>query len=256
MPELSVILATYNEAENLGQLVEALEGLGKDLQIVVVDDDSPDGTGLIAEQLATRFGNIIVINRPAKSGLGSALQNGLAAGLDAGSRYVMTMDADLSHDSADVPKLLSAIKTGSADMVQGSRYAPGGGVTGWNAKRRVLSRAANLLYHWGAGTPLECTTNFRIFSRRAASAVLSRAKGNGYEFMPESTLLVLASALKIQEVPITFTNRVLGESKLDRKQVINGMMFCVSSIIMFRLRLGRFSRLHAIDGMDDPDSSA
>jgi len=239
-----VILATYNEAENLTQLIEALEGIVEDLQLVVVDDDSPDGTGLIAQQLSSKFGNITIINRSSKQGLGSALQTGLAVSLDAGAQYVMTMDADLSHDPADVLRLLSTIKTGSADMVQGSRYAPGGAIRGWNIKRRLLSRAANLVYHWGAGTPQECTTNFRVFSRRAASAVLSRAKGNGYEFMPESTLLVLASGLKIREVPITFTNRQLGLSKLDNRQVLKGIAFCISSILLYHLRLGRFSRRH------------
>ena len=244
LTELAVILATYNEAENLTQLVEALEDLGEDLQLVVVDDDSPDGIGLIAQQLSSSFGNITIINRSSKQGLGSALQTGLAVSLDAGAQYVMTMDADLSHDPADVLRLLSTIKTGSADMVQGSRYAPGGAIRGWNIKRRLLSRAANLVYHLGAGTPQECTTNFRVFSRRAASAVLSRAKGNGYEFMPESTLLVLASGLKIREVPITFTNRQLGLSKLDNRQVMKGIAFCISSILLYRLRLGRFSRRH------------
>ena len=242
MPELAVILATYNEAENLTQLVEALEGLGEDLQLVVVDDDSPDGTGLIAQELSSRFGNITVIDRQSKLGLGSALQAGLAEALEAGALYILTMDADLSHDPADVPRLLSTIKSGGSDMVQGSRYAPGGGVRGWNRKRRLLSRAANLVYQWGAGTPHESTTNFRVFSRRAASAVLSRANGNGYEFMPESTLLVLASGLKIQEVPIMFTNRRLGLSKLDKRQVLKGIAFSFSSILRYRLRLGRFSR--------------
>ena len=250
MPELALIIATYNEADNLGHLVEALEGLEEDLQLVVVDDDSPDGTGLVAQQLSKRFGNIILVNRPSKLGLGSAIQTGLAVALDTGARYVMTMDADLSHDPADVPRLLSAIKTSCADMVQGSRYAPGGGVQGWNSKRWMLSRAANLLYHWGAGTPHECTTNFRVYSRRAASVVLSRAKGNGYEFMPESTLLVLASSLMVQEIPITFTNRRLGKSKLDKKQVIKSIIFCVSSVFMYRLRVGRFSRRDAMDGPD------
>ena len=145
MSELAVILATYNEAENLTQLVEALESLREDLQLVVVDDNSPDGTGLVAQQLASRFGNITIVKRPAKQGLGSALQTGLAKALDAGALYVMTMDADLSHDPGEVPRLLSIIKTGSADMVQGSRYAPGGGTRGWNRKRRLLSRAANLV---------------------------------------------------------------------------------------------------------------
>ena len=244
MAELAVILATYNEAENLTQLVEALEDLREDLQLVVVDDASPDGTGMVAQQLSSRFGNIDIVNRPAKQGLGSALQCGLAVALNAGAQYVLTMDADLSHDPSDVPRLLAAVKTGRADMVQGSRYAPGGAIRGWNIKRRLLSRAANLVYHWGAGTPQECTTNFRVFSRRAASAVLSRAKGNGYEFMPESTLLVLAAGLKIREVPITFTNRQLGLSKLDNRQVLKGIVFCISSILLYRLRLGRFSRRH------------
>ena len=103
MPELAVILATYNEADNLERLVEALESLATDLQLVVVDDNSPDGTGLIAQQLSTRFGNITLVNRPAKLGLGSALQSGLAVALNAGAQYVITMDADLSHDPADVP---------------------------------------------------------------------------------------------------------------------------------------------------------
>ena len=244
MAELAVILATYNEAENLTQLIEALEDLREDLQLIVVDDASPDGTGLIAQQLSSRFGNIAIVNRPAKLGLGSALQCGLAIALNAGAQYVLTMDADLSHDPSDVPRLLAAVKTGRADMVQGSRYAQGGCVQGWNGKRRLLSRAANLVYQWGAGTPHECTTNFRAYSRRAASAILSRAKGNGYEFMPESTLLVLASGLDIQEIPITFTNRQLGLSKLDNRQVLKGIVFCISSILLYRLRLGRFSRRH------------
>ena len=151
LTELAVVLATYNEAENLVPLVEALEGLGQDLLLIVVDDDSQDGTGQVAQRLSLRFGNITVVNRPHRLGLGSALQSGLAVALDAGAQYVMTMDADQSHDPADVPRLLWAIKTGGADMVQGSRYAPGGGVLDWDGKRRLLSRAANLIYRWAAG---------------------------------------------------------------------------------------------------------
>ena len=247
MPELAVVIATYNEAENLGPLVEALENLGQDLHLVVVDDDSPDGTGLIAQRLSSKFGNITVVNRPGKLGLGTALQAGLAVALDTGAQYLMTMDADYSHDPADVPRLLCAAKTSGAAMVQGSRYAPGGGVRGWDRKRRLLSRAANLVYHWGAGTPHECTTNFRVFSRRAASAVLSRATGSGFEFMPESTLLVLAAGLQIQEVPITFSDRRLGESKLDKRQVLKGITFCFSNVLLYRLRLGRFSRRRGLE---------
>ena len=247
MPELALVLATYNEAENLPPLVEALEDLGDDLHLVVVDDDSPDGTGGVAHHLSEQFGNITVLSRPGRLGLGSALQAGLAAALDTGARYVMTMDADRSHDPADVPRLLSAIKASGAGMVQGSRYASGGGVRNWDSKRRLLSKVANLTYRWTAGAPKECTTNFRVFSRSAAKAVLSRAKGNGYDFMPESTLLVMAAGFKIEEVPIIFTGRRSGESKLDKRQVLKGIFLCGANVLRYRLRLGRFSRRRAAD---------
>ena len=247
MPELTLVLATYNEAENLPPLVEALEESGEDLHLVVVDDDSPDGTGRIAQQLSEQFGNITVVSRPGRLGLGSALQAGMAAALDTGARYVMTMDADRSHDPEDVPRLLSAMKAGGCDMVQGSRYASGGGVRNWDAKRRLLSRVANLTYRWTAGAPKECTTNFRVFSRSAAKAVLSRAKGSGYEFMAESTLLVMAAGFKIKEVPIIFTGRLSGESKLDKRQVLKGIFLCGAYVLRYRLHLGRFSRRRASD---------
>jgi dolichol-phosphate mannosyltransferase len=247
LPELALVLATYNEAENLPPLVEALEESGEDLHLVVVDDDSPDGTGRIAQQLSEQFGNITVVSRPSRLGLGSALQTGLATALDTRAQYVMTMDADRSHDPADVPRLLMAMKAGGCDMVQGSRYAVGGGVRNWDAKRRLLSRVANLTYRWTAGAPKESTTNFRVFSRNAAKAVLSRAKGNGYEFMAESTLLVMAAGFKIEEVPIVFTGRLSGESKLDKGQVLKGIFLCGANVLRYRLHLGRFSRRSASD---------
>ena len=132
-------------------------------------------------------------------------------------------------------------------MVQGSRYVPGGGVRRRRVVRRLFSRAANLLYNWGAGAPHECTTNFRVLSHRAAMVILARAGGNGYEFMPEATLLVLAAGLKVQEVPITFTGRERGQSKMGRKQVLDGITGCLSNVVQYRLRMGRFSRRHAAD---------
>lgn len=247
MSELAIVLATYNEADNLAPLVDALGNLGEDLELFLVDDNSQDGTQVVAKKLSAAFDNLTVITRPGKLGLGSALRTGLSAALATDARYVLTMDADRSHDPAEVPRLLEAIRAGGADMVRGSRYVPGGGVRRWGVVRRLLSRAANLLYHWGAGAPHECTTNFRVLSRRAASVVLARARGNGYEFMPEATLLVLAAGLKVEEVPITFTGRERGQSKMGRKQVLDGITGCLSNVVRYRLRMGRFSRRHAAD---------
>ena len=240
--ELAVVLATYNEAENLASLVRGLERLGEDLDLIVVDDSSQDGTQEVARELSAIFGNLTIINRPCKLGLGSALRDGMSVALATEARYLMTMDADLSHDPADVPRLLEVIRSGRADFVQGSRYIAGGSVRSWGAGRRLLSRMANLLYHWGAGAPNESTTNFRILSRQAATVILARAKGTGYEFVPEAILLALAAGLRVQEVPITFAGRERGESKLGKRQVITGIGFGLSSVLRYRLGLGRFSR--------------
>jgi len=246
VPELAIVLATYNEAANLVPLVEALERLDEDLHLLVVDDNSPDGTQRVAQELAATFGNITVIGRPGKLGLGSALREGLKAALATGARYVMTMDADHSHDPGDVPRLLEAMRVGEAGMVQASRYVPGGGVQGWGWQRRVLSRAANLLYHWVAGAPHESTTNFRVFTRRAAETVLARARGRDYEFQPEAALLVLAAGFKVHEIPIVFTDRVRGRSKLGKKQAVKALVFFVTATLQYRLRLGRFARTSAV----------
>ena len=245
MSELVIVLATYNEAGNLAPLVEALQHLREDLHLLVVDDNSPDGTQQVAQELSASFGNVTVIARPRKMGLGSALRDGLKAALATDARYVMTMDADHSHDPQDVPRLLKAIRSGEVDMVQGSRYIPGGGVRGWGPRRKLLSRAANLLYHWCAGTPHESTTNFRVFSRQAAGVVLARAKGRDYEFMPEATLLVLAAGLRVREIPIVFTERVRGSSKLGLKQALKAILSFLVASLQYRLRLGRFVRTPA-----------
>lgn len=252
MPELAVVLPTYNEAENLSSVVQELEGLGVDLHLLVVDDNSQDGTQEVAKKLSETFGNITVIGRPSKLGLGSALRAGLKEALATGARYVMTMDADGSHDPGDVLRLLAVIRDGGADLVQGSRYVDGGGVYGLSLTRRLGSRVVNLMYHWCAGAPHESTTNFRFFNQSTASMVINRAKGRDFEFMPEAMLLVLAAGLRVDEVPIQFTGRLRGSSKLGPKHALRGIAFIFSASILYRLHLGRFAR-HSTDDSGPPE---
>ena len=246
MPQLAIVLPTYNEAENLGPLVQELESLELDFQLLIVDDNSQDGTRELAEELSEVYHNITVIERPEKLGLGSALRTGLAEALATGARYVVTMDADRSHDPQDVPrlmaKLMDGMPNGSPDLVQASRYISGGGITGMRAFRRFSSRVANLIYHWCAGGPSEYTNNFRVFSRSAAVLVVERSKGNHYEFVPEAMLLILAAGMKVAEVPTSFNGRVSGSSKLRAKQAIRGIASLFSASIQYRLAMGRFSR--------------
>ena len=247
LSELAIVLATYNEADNLSRLVHALEELGEDLHIVVVDDNSPDGTQQIAREMSAAFGNITVVGRPGKQGLGSALRDGVKTALATGSKYIMMMDADYSHDPLDVPRLLEAIRIEDADMVQGSRYVPGGGVRGWGPRRWLLSRGANLLYHWFAGAPNESTTTFRVHSRRAASVVAERTIGRGYRFIPEATLVVMAAGMDIVEAPIIFTDRVRGTSKLQAREAIKHIVAFFVQAVQYRLHVGRFARRPAAD---------
>ena len=254
MPQLAIVLPTYNEAENLGPLVRELENLELDFQLVIVDDNSQDGTQELAKELSAVYQNITVIERPGKLGLGSALRAGLAAALATDARYVVTMDADRSHDPQDVPRLMAGLMAGltpgltegmanaSPDLVQGSRYVSGGGITGMPSFRRLSSRLANLIYHWCAGGPKECTNNFRVFSRRAAGLVVERSKGDHYEFVPEAMLLILAAGMRVAEVPTIFNGRVAGRSKFGAEQAIRAITSRFSASIQYILATGRFSR--------------
>ncbi len=242
MAELAIVLPTYNEVGNLELLVRDLEALALDLQLFIVDDNSRDGTPQVAWELSRAFGNVTTIGRPHKMGLGSALRAGLTQALATDARYLITMDADCSHDPRDVPRLLEAITGTGADLVQGSRYVEGGGVQGMALIRRLSSRIANLFYHWCAGAPHESTTNFRVFSRRAASLVVTRATGRHFEFVPEALLLVRAAGMRVDELPIVFKVRARGSSKVGIQQIVRGIVSVFSVSLQCRMRLGRFSR--------------
>ncbi len=236
MEKLGIVLATYNEALNLPPLIEALERLplSQDLHIFVVDDNSPDGTSEIATTLASNYGNISLITRPGKRGLGSALRDGMRAALEQDCSHIATMDADLSHDPLALPSLLEAARRDGVDLVQGSRYVKGGSFLGLGPVRRFQSRLANLLCHWLLGLQLDSTSNFRVYSAPTAEVVISISKSNDYEFQPEAALIVMSNGLRILEVPIVFTSRAAGASKLGLSQNLKWALFFLRAILTAR----------------------
>jgi dolichol-phosphate mannosyltransferase len=235
LPTVCVVIPTYNEAENITSLIEKIQSLDGDFRIIIVDDNSPDGTADIVERSEKSNGNVLVHRRPGKLGLGSAIRDGMKiALLFPECKHIVTMDADLSHDPQDIPRLLEA--TAEADLVQGSRYIKGGEIVGWGIYRKLVSRVANLCYKWLFGLANEVTTYFRVYSRKCAEVVAGGDGTDQYYFSLASALLIKDSGFKVKEVPIKFVNRRLGASKLRSSDIIGSFWFMVK---MFCLRLVR-----------------
>jgi dolichol-phosphate mannosyltransferase len=212
-----VCLPTYNERENLEPMVRAL---GEVLdtprdRVLVIDDASPDGTGAIADRLATELPWVAVLHRERKEGIGPAYVAGFRRTLDEGAELILEMDCDFSHDPADVPRLIEAAEAG-ADLVLGSRYAPGGGTRNWGLLRRVVSRGGCLYAQAFLGMRVrDLTGGFKCFRRGALEAIdLGALSAHGYAFQIEATYRVRRSGLRIVEVPITFVERRAGASKM------------------------------------------
>ena len=216
MSKTCIVLPTYNEAGNLPKLIKELESiLAKDeLRIVIVDDNSPDGTSELAERLNTQYGNIVVHSRPGKLGIGSAILDGMKIALSfSDTQFIVTMDADFSHDPKDIPRLLHEAK--KVDLVQASRYISGGKIIGWSRFRRLESFVANTLCNLLLRTHIrEHTTFFRVYSRRCTAVVVKTARTKKFEFAVESILISRDHNFTIKEVPITFIERAYGKSKL------------------------------------------
>ena len=218
MPGAWLILPTYNEAENIEALVRAalvqLESTGIGHTILVVDDGSPDGTGLIAERLSGELEPVRVLHRPRKDGLGRAYLAGFALALEEGVELVLEMDSDFSHDPADLPRLIAAAD--AADLVLGSRYVPGGGVTEWGSVRRLLSRGGSAYARILLGVPVrDLTGGFKCFHRRVLEAInLEDVHADGYGFQIELTYKAVRAGFSVTEVPILFRERRVGSSKM------------------------------------------
>ncbi len=211
-----VVVPTYNERDNLPVLVDGLMRHDR-VRVLVVDDESPDGTGEVAESLARQHpGRIEVLHRTANRGLGRSYVDGLRRAIGEPVDVICQMDADLSHDPAHLPDLVSA--TSDADVIIGSRYVPGGRVVNWPLRRRLLSRFANAYIRTVTRLgPHDCTSGYRCWRREAlASLPLDRFVSDGYSFLVEMLYGAVRHGRRIREVPITFVERRQGESKLSR----------------------------------------
>jgi dolichol-phosphate mannosyltransferase len=219
-----IVVPTYNEAENLEPLVAAVRATVPDARILVVDDASPDGTGAIADALAAGDDHVEVLHRPGKAGLGLAYVNGFAHALRAGAGFVIEMDADLSHDPGDVPRLLERARAG-ADLVLGSRYVDGGGVRDWDLLRRVISRGGCRYARTVLGVGVrDLTGGFKCFRATTLRAIdFETVRSEGYAFQVELTYRALARGLRVEEVPITFRERSAGESKMSARIAVEAM---------------------------------
>jgi dolichol-phosphate mannosyltransferase len=216
-----VILPTYNEAGNIEAMVAAVMAkLNEDDRILIVDDNSPDGTGRIADRLATSDPRVEVLHREAKEGLGPAYIAGFRRALEGGAGLVIQMDADFSHDPAYLPRLVAASEI--ADLVLGSRYVPGGAITEWGAVRRAISRGGSLYSRAVLGVPVrDLTGGFKCFRRDVLETIdLDSVAASGYSFQVEMTYRVLKAGFEVLEVPITFRERHTGSSKMSPAIVV------------------------------------
>lgn len=217
LPDTWVVTPTYNEAENLARLVRGLRTVLPGVGVLVVDDGSPDGTGALARDLGAELGRVEVLSRASKQGLASAYVAGFQQLLALGAERVVQMDADLSHDPADVPRLLAGLDEG-ADLVLGSRYVPGGGTRNWPLNRRLLSRFGSFYSRLWLGLPYrDLTGGFKAWRADALRGALGRPLvSDGYAFQVEMTSRVVGAGGTVTEVPIVFTEREDGVSKMSR----------------------------------------
>lgn len=227
-----VIVPTYNERENITQIIPRI--LEHDLHVLVVDDNSPDGTGDLVAEMMAADGRINVLRRPGKLGLGTAYIAGFKRALELGAPFIFEMDADFSHDPRYLPDLLAAAKE-RYDLAIGSRYIPGGGTTDWGLVRQFISRGGNIYARLILGLPIaDATGGYRCYRRAVLEKIdLDAVRSNGYAFQIEMAYRALRHGFKLGEVPIIFPDRRVGKSKMSRRIVVEAL------INVWKLRLGR-----------------
>lgn len=230
--DCTVVIPTYNEYDNIRPIVRRILDEPR-FRILVVDDNSPDGTGQVVEELSRDEPRLGLLSRAGKQGLGSAYVAGFQRALQEGASYIFEMDADFSHDPRYLPRLLAATES-HYDLVIGSRYVPGGKTTDWGAVRQFISRGGNLYAGLILGLGIaDSTSGFRCYRRAVLETVeLQRVRSNGYSFQIEMVYRARRAGFRIGELPITFPDRRVGKSKMSRRIVIEAI------INVWRMRLG------------------
>jgi dolichol-phosphate mannosyltransferase len=231
-----VVIGTYNEAENIPSLLPDIMELGPQYEAIVVDDNSPDGTGRIVSELAVNKPRIHLVSRPTRLGYGTAYLKGFRTALDLGADYIVQMDADYSHNPRDIPRLVEAVE--NADMVIGSRYVRGGSTSGWPLRRRLISRTASLIARLLLGLPIrDFTGGFKCFRRSTLESInFADIRSRGFASSYEMNYLCHRSGRALREIPIRFIDRRAGKSKLTLRIIVEAL------IAIVRLRISGPSR--------------
>ena len=222
MPNATICLPTYNEAANIEPMLRALEPLG--VRVLVIDDNSPDGTGRAADRLASELGFVSVLHRDRKEGLGPAYIAGFRRALETDTELILEMDCDFSHDPADVSRLIAACEAG-ADLALGSRYVAGGGTEDWGRGRRFVSTGGSWYARMLLGVDIrDLTGGFKCYRRRVLERIdLGAIRAKGYAFQIETTYRALRAGFTVVEVPIVFSDRTRGTSKMSRAIVLEAV---------------------------------
>jgi len=230
-----VVIPTYNEADNIEGIIRAVRSLPYDIQVAIVADASPDGTGVLADRIAGEDNGVHVLHRGGKQGLGSAYVEGFKYALSAGMDVVLEMDADFSHDPNALPDFLAKVR--EADIVIGSRYRNGVRVINWSFRRLLLSKLATIYVYFVTGMPgsmvSDATAGFKCYRRAVLEAIdLDRIHSNGYSFQIEMKYRAYKKGFRLAEIPITFNDRHVGQSKMNTRIILEALW------IVWRLRLG------------------
>jgi dolichol-phosphate mannosyltransferase len=230
--QIGVILPTYCEAQNIERLIEDIESLPLNISILVIDDSSPDGTSNIIKKMQAKYPNLLLLNRSQKLGLGSAITDGFKTFLSLENipNFVVTMDADYSHNPKDLPRLVSCVQDGS-DLVVGSRYCKGGKTAGWSFMRKIISRSANALARSILHLkPHDCTSGFRCYSTNFLKATINYLHSHTYDIQIETINQAHKKSFKVTETPILFINRKQGKSKLSTVEIRNFLSYILKTV--------------------------
>ncbi len=224
-----IIIPTYNELDNLRPLLSQIFSYAPETDILIVDDNSPDGTGELADEIQIENPQVNVLHRPGKKGLGTAYIAGFKYAIQHGYDAAFEMDADFSHDPRYLPDFLKAIE--NADLVIGSRYIPGGDTPNWSMLRRLISGGGNIFARLVLGIPVyDCTAGYRCYRREVLESIdLDTIQSQGYAFQVELAYRVMQKGFKIVETPIVFMDRRVGKSKMSRKIVIEGFTYVLKA---------------------------